>query len=130
MAAVATTRHEAPQLEMNRSIAITALLLSSLATDGCRRCHELLFVRAEATNAFAVTDATRSSATPVALYAQSDQAGEDRSYAVIASNSGGSDNLMITLYGFETPPGDRIAVTVAIPVSAAAGDVYKITRAF
>src|SRR4051812_21674094 len=116
---------------MLRAPSIALVILSTLVTQACRPCYELRSVRGEATSGFSVTDASRSGATPVALYATLDNARDDRAYTVIADdvrNSG--ENLMVTLYGFETPPGDRIAVTVSIPLSAGAGDRFTISRAF
>src|SRR5829696_1092938 len=111
---------------------LAILVMSSLATQGCRPCYDSLFARGEAVSGFSVTEALRSAATPVALYAtRENRDPDDRTYAVIANNSrDGSDNFMVTFYGFETPPMDRIAVTLSIPVGAAPGATYRIIRAF
>jgi hypothetical protein len=116
---------------MLRAPSTALFILSCLVTQACRPCYELRSVRGEATSGFSVTDASRSVTTAVALYATLDNARDDPAYNVIANDvRSGGDNLMVTLYGFETPPGDRIAVTVSIPLSAGTGERFAISRAF
>lgn len=123
-----STIHEAP---MTRWPWAAVLILATISAQGCRPCYELRFARAEATNSFSITNAAQSGVTPVALYATLDNARDGRSYAVIANDTrSGGESFTVTLDGFETPPADRIGLTLSIPLSAGAGDVFTITRAF
>lgn len=123
--------------KMSRSITFAGLTAIALLASGCGLgCRDVDRVDAATTLGFTVNDGAGSDSTLVALYAQLDYtqtAGVDDFpgvFRVLAQEAGDSRSLLMTLHGYETPPGDRLDLALSIPTKARTGDELHIARAF
>lgn len=117
--------------------ALAAVLALAGALSGCGLgCEDVERIRAATAAGFGVTEPGAAGTTGAMLYGFADYTQDeavpdfDEVFAVLARNAGDGRNLQFTLTGYETPPGDRITLTLSIPARAQQGDRYLVTGAF
>lgn len=123
-----------------RRITTPAALLALAATlGGCGLgCEDVNRIHAATASGFGVTATGSAGTTAAMLYGSADYTQEetgslpdfDEVFAVLARNSGDGRSLQFTLVGYETVPGDRITLVLAIPTRAQQGDRLRVTGAF
>jgi hypothetical protein len=121
---------------MNRTTTLAGLIAVAFSASGCGLgCRDVNRIHAGTAAGFTVTDLALADSTPAALYAGLDytQSGVQdfpRVFAVIANETHDSRNLLMTVHGYETTPGDRLDLALSIPANARTGDQFRVAGTF
>jgi hypothetical protein len=119
-----------------RHLRAVALVALTLVASGCRvGCEDVEILRAVTAPGFGVTETGAPGSTGVLLagdvhYTQRDVRDFRRIFDILYRRARDERSVAFTLHGYETPPGDRITLTLAIPAGARQGERYRVAGAF